>query len=120
MVEGAGRRITPRMPPRMTLPTQLVLQVLLAEPTREMHGLQICRAANVPDGTIHAALARLEGCGWLESRWEDIAPGADGRPRRRYYRLSPGGVEYAPTALARMRAPRTLRSRLRCRFPEPC
>ena len=34
--------------PRMTLPTQLVLRALLAEPTREMYGLQICEAAGLP------------------------------------------------------------------------
>ena len=38
-------------------------------------------------------LARLERCGWLESRWEDIEPAEEGRPRRRY-RLSP--YETAP------------------------
>ena len=60
--------------PRMTLPTQLVLRALLAEPTHEKYGLQICAGAGLPSGTIHPILARLEGLGWLESRWEDISP----------------------------------------------
>ena len=47
--------------PRMTLPTQLVLRAMLAEPTQEMYGLQICQAAELPSGTIHPILARLEG-----------------------------------------------------------
>ena len=34
----------------MTIPTQLVLRALLAEPTREMYGLQICAAAGLPSG----------------------------------------------------------------------
>ena len=59
--------------PRMTLPTQLVLRSLLADPTREMYGLEICTEAGLPSGTIHPILARLEGLGWLESRWEDDA-----------------------------------------------
>lgn len=87
--------------PRMTLPTQLVLRVLLAEPTREMYGLQICGAAGLPSGTIHPILARLEGLGWLESRWEDIKPEDEGRPRRRYYWLTKDGAEQARLALAR-------------------
>ena len=91
MASGSG--------PRMTLPTQLVLRAMLAEPTREMYGLQIGQAAELPSGTIHPILARLEGCGWLESRWEDIKPAEEGRPRRRYYRLSPYGAERAPAAL---------------------
>ena len=84
----------------MTLPTQLVLRVLLAEPTREMYGLEICRAAGLPSGTIHPILARLEGLGWLESRWEDASPKEEGRPRRRYYFWSKDGAERASIALA--------------------
>jgi PadR family transcriptional regulator PadR len=98
--------------PRMTLPTQLVLRAMLAEPAEEMYGLQISQAAELPSGTIHPILARLEGCGWLESRWEDIDPAKEGRPRRRYYRLSAEGAEYARTALARVHTPRALLSRL--------
>jgi DNA-binding PadR family transcriptional regulator len=97
----------------MTLPTQLVLRAMLAEPTREMYGLQIGQAAELPSGTIHPILARLEGCGWLESRWEDIDPAKEGRPRRRYYCLSAEGAGYARTALARVHTPRALLSRLR-------
>ena len=98
--------------PRMTLPTQLVLRAMLAEPTQEMYGLQIGQAAELPSGTIHPILARLEGCGWLESRWEDIDPTKEGRPRRRYYRLSAEGAECARTALARVHTPRALLGRL--------
>lgn len=86
--------------PRMTIPTQLVLRALLAEPTREMYGLQICAAAGMPSGTIHPILARLERLGWVESQWEDMDPRALGRPRRRYYRLTAGGAEQARVALA--------------------
>jgi PadR family transcriptional regulator len=105
MASGAG--------PRMTLPTQLVLRAMLAEPTQEMYGLQIGQAAELPSGTIHPILARLEGCGWLKSRWEEIDPAKEGRPRRRYYRLSPDGVEHARNALARVHTPRALVNRLR-------
>jgi PadR family transcriptional regulator PadR len=99
--------------PRMTLPTQLVLRALLVEPTREMYGLQIGQAAELPSGTVHPILARLEGCGWLESRWEDIDPAKEGRPRRRYYRLSAEGAESSRTALARVHTPAALVSLLR-------
>jgi PadR family transcriptional regulator PadR len=86
--------------PRMTIPTQLVLRAMLAEPTLELYGLEICAAAGLPSGTIHPILARLEGLGWMESRWEDIEPEKEGRPRRRYYRLSQDGAERARIALA--------------------
>jgi PadR family transcriptional regulator, regulatory protein PadR len=98
--------------PRMTIPTQLVLQALLEDPQRELYGRELGEAAGLPSGTVHPILARLEGRGWLESRWEDIDASAAGRPARRYYRLTPNGVEQAPQALARAhraRSPRTAR-----------
>ncbi|HVN12018.1 MAG TPA: helix-turn-helix transcriptional regulator [Kineosporiaceae bacterium] len=98
--------------PRMTIPAQLVLQVLLEDPQREIYGRELGEAAGLPSGTIHPILARLEGMGWLESRWEDIDPSAAGRPARRYYRLTPDGAVRARDALARAyraRSPRAAR-----------
>lgn len=92
--------------PRMTIPTQLVLHALLSDPSKELYGVEIGRAAGLPSGTVHPILARLEGVGWLTSRWEDIDPRAEGRPARRYYQLTPDGLELARAALARAyRAP---------------
>ena len=39
-------------------------------------------------GTLYKALARLERDDLLASRWEDIDPVAEGRPRRRLYRVT--------------------------------
>lgn len=89
----------------MTLPTQLVLRTLLAKPAEELYGLQICAEAGLPSGTIHPILARLEGLGWVESRWEDIDSRAEGRPRRRYYKMTGDGAERARAALARAATP---------------
>src|ERR671917_1048219 len=99
--------------PKMTLPTQLVLRAMVADPTREMYGLEIGQAAELASGTIHPILARLEGCGWLESRWEDVDPRVEQRPRRRYYRFTPDGVELSRAALARVHTPTPLLARLR-------
>ena len=84
----------------MTIPTQLVLQALLADPTAELYGVEIGAAAGLPSGTVHPILARLEGLGWVKSRWEDINPRVVGRPARRYYRLTATGAESAEAALA--------------------
>jgi DNA-binding PadR family transcriptional regulator len=84
----------------MTIPTQRVLRALLAEPTRERYGVEISAEAGLPSGTIHPILARLEGVRWVESRWESIDPREQGRPARRYYRLTASGVELARQALA--------------------
>jgi PadR family transcriptional regulator, regulatory protein PadR len=85
----------------MTIPTQLVLRVLLADPSKELYGVEIGQAAGLPSGTVHPILARLETVGWLESRGEDIDPREQGRPARRYYRLTPDGMELARSGLAR-------------------
>ena len=70
----------------MTIPTQLVLRALLDDPAVERYGVEIGAQAGLPSGTVHPILARLEGVGWLTSRWEDADPRAVGRPARRYYR----------------------------------
>jgi PadR family transcriptional regulator, regulatory protein PadR len=87
--------------PRMTIPTQLVLHALLADPSKELYGVEIGTAAGLPSGTVHPILARLETVGWLTSRWEDIDPRTEGRPARRYYQLTPNGLALARAALAR-------------------
>jgi PadR family transcriptional regulator PadR len=101
----------------MTIPTQLVLEVLLAEPERERYGLEIGDAAELRSGTVHPILVRLEGVGWLQSRWEDIDPRAEGRPPRRYYRLTADGARAAQAALARAHRP-SLARRLRPQLGE--
>jgi DNA-binding PadR family transcriptional regulator len=85
----------------MTIPTQLVLQALLQDPAQELYGVEIGNLAGLPSGTVHPILARLEGLGWVESRWEDIDPRREGRPARRYYLLTAGGIDSARGALER-------------------
>ncbi|HSV68383.1 MAG TPA: helix-turn-helix transcriptional regulator [Mycobacteriales bacterium] len=87
--------------PRMTLQVQLVLRALLEDPTKQRYGLEVCELAGLPSGTIYPILARLEQMRWVESEWEDpVAHERTGRPRRRYYRLTPDGAERARHALA--------------------
>lgn len=51
-------------------------------------------------GTLYKALDRLERAGLLESRWEDPLIGAgEGRPRRRFYRVTLAGEGALATAL---------------------
>jgi DNA-binding PadR family transcriptional regulator len=99
----------------MTIPTQRVLEALLDDPTAELYGLEIGEAAGLRSGTVHPILARLEGYGWLSSRWEDVDASAEGRPARRYYKLTVEGVQAARAALARAYRPSPAR-RLR---PQP-
>jgi PadR family transcriptional regulator PadR len=93
----------------MTIPTQLVLEALLQDTQRELYGIEIGEFANLRSGTVHPILARLEGVGWLTSRWEDIDPQVEGRPARRYYRLTADGVQAARAALERAHRPSLVR-----------
>ncbi len=90
---------------RMTLQTQLVLRALLQEPGAEQYGGQIGEAAGLRSGTVHPILARLEGLGWVQSRWEGVDPQQAGRPARRYYRLTAHGAQGALEQLSRVPRP---------------
>lgn len=61
----------------------------------EHYGLEIAKAAKLPTGTIYPILARLEEAGCLVSEWEQVDPAEEGRPRRRYYRLTAPGERFA-------------------------
>jgi PadR family transcriptional regulator PadR len=85
--------------PRMTLQTLRVLKLLRDAPPEGCYGLEISKGAGLPTGSIYPILARLEQAGWLISAWEDIDEAAEGRRRRRYYRLTTAGAERAKAVL---------------------
>lgn len=75
----------------LTYPTAAVL---LAVRSGHRYGFDVMDATGLPDGTVYPILRRLERRGVLEGRWEDeTAAKAEGRPQRRYYRLTPLGEE---------------------------
>jgi PadR family transcriptional regulator len=78
--------------PRITTSVLRVVSAMLADPTAERYGLDLMEDTGLASGTLYPILVRLERAGWVESRWEDIDPAAEGRPSRRYYRLTPDGV----------------------------
>ncbi|MGH3874317.1 MAG: PadR family transcriptional regulator [Pseudonocardiaceae bacterium] len=102
----------------MTDSTQRVLRMLSDDPTAEKYGLEIGRAVDLAPGTVQPILHKFEEIGWLESRFEEIDPSDAGRPRRRYYRLTPDGAELARDALARVHKPRHQEARLRLGLAE--
>jgi hypothetical protein len=75
--------------PRMTIPTQLVLRLLLEDPAQELYGVQIGDGAGLPSGTVHPILARWKA--WAGSiragkrlirAWRAARPaGTTGSPR---------------------------------------
>ena len=87
-------------PPRTTINLLRILRVLLEDPTGERYGLEVGQAAGLRGGSLYPVFGRLEDAGMLVSRWEETDPSEAGRPRRRLYRLTTGGVAYARQAIA--------------------
>ena len=85
----------------------------------EVHGYELAKVVRdireatrlTAYGTLYKALSRLEREGFLASRWEDPnQAAADGRPRRRFYRLTLEGEGALAEARASSPATRTTRA----------
>jgi DNA-binding PadR family transcriptional regulator len=85
---------------RMTTAVVKVVSAFLAEPGADRYGLDLMHETGLPSGTLYPLLVRLERAGWVAAQWEDIDPVAQGRPSRRYYRMTPDGVVAARRELA--------------------
>ena len=69
------------------------VSVLQAVANGAGYGFDIIDTTGLPSGTVYPALSRLERDGFLKSAWEDEAQAHDdGRPARRYYRLTASGT----------------------------
>lgn len=85
--------------PRLTPQTVAVIRTLLQTPAIPRWGRDIAKETGLKSGTLHPILARLEQAGWVESHWEEPDAVEQGRPRRRYYRFTPGSAEIALLAI---------------------
>jgi DNA-binding MarR family transcriptional regulator len=90
-------------PARITMPVLQVIDMLLAEPSRDdWFALDICRQTGLGSGTVAQILFRLQDWGWVTSRWEDATEAhRQGRPRRRFYTLTGHGATEARAVLRR-------------------
>jgi DNA-binding PadR family transcriptional regulator len=77
---------------RMTTAVAKVVAAFLSDVAADRYGLDLIRVTGLPSGTLYPILVRLERAGWLTTSWEEIDPVVEGRPARRYYRLTPDGV----------------------------
>jgi PadR family transcriptional regulator PadR len=85
---------------RISLQTLRVLEAFVENPTDELSGTDVQKRSGLASGTLYPILLRLESAGWFVSRWEAIDPVRAGRPRRRFYRLTPGGLSRASQVFA--------------------
>ena len=69
------------------------------------YGFDIIDQTGLPSGTVYPALGKLERDGLVKSAWENEQDAhADGRPARRYYRLTAPGVKALGEAASFYRA----------------
>jgi DNA-binding PadR family transcriptional regulator len=85
---------------RISLQTLRVLEAFLENATEQLSGADVQKRSGLASGTLYPILLRLEAAGWFVSRWEAIDPASAGRPRRRLYRLTPGGLARASQIFA--------------------
>jgi PadR family transcriptional regulator PadR len=78
----------PAEDPKLTVHTLRLLSLLLEHPDEPVYGLRLAKSIKVPTGTIYPLLARLQRAGWLEATWEELDETEEGRPRRRFYKLT--------------------------------
>lgn len=86
-----------------SMQTLRVLSVMTEDVMGEHYGLELCKAADLPSGTIYPILRRLEEQGWVTSRWENVDPVVEGRPRKRLYQLTGTGARSAREHLRQTR-----------------
>lgn len=101
---------------RVTQPTLDVLEALHEAPELELHGWAIIKQTHRSGPTVYKILERLAGAGHVTARWETEHPDGN-KPRRRFYRLTPNGIEHARDLLAARRAKTPASARIRVAGP---
>jgi PadR family transcriptional regulator PadR len=94
------------------------VSILHAVATGSRFGFDVMETTGLTSGTVYPTLDRLEHLGLLKSRWEDEkAAHAEGRPARRYFRLTAAGAAALTVALQKYKTLRPVAlNRIR---PEP-
>ena len=69
------------------------------------YGFDVIDQTGLPSGTVYPVLSRLERDGYVKSSWEDERKAhKDGRPARRYYRVTATGSRVLSDSLDYYRA----------------
>jgi len=83
---------------RLSITAVCVLQAIAGG---YQYGFDIIDQTRLPSGTVYPALGRLERDGLVKSAWENEQDAhAEGRPARRYYKLTAPGIRALSDAAA--------------------
>lgn len=87
---------------RLSITSVCVLQAIAGG---YQYGFDIIDQTGLPSGTVYPSLGRLERDGLVKSAWENEHEAhAEGRPARRYYKLTAPGARALSEAAAFYRA----------------
>ena len=76
---------------RLSITAVCVLQAIAGG---YQYGFDIIDQTGLPSGTVYPALSRLDTDGFVKSAWENAPDAhAEGRPARRYYKLTAPGAK---------------------------
>jgi len=64
---------------------------MLERPQEGHSGAHISKVTKIGSGTLYPLLQRLELAKWITGEWEDVDPSEVGRPKRKFYKLTPSG-----------------------------
>lgn len=81
------------MAKRLSSQRLLILSQYRDDPQRQLSGAELLRLTKLVSGTLYPALYALEAAKMLVSNWESGDPATLGRPRKRFYRITPLGQE---------------------------
>jgi PadR family transcriptional regulator, regulatory protein PadR len=91
------------MSPRTLGTATIAVLQALADGVR--YGFDVIDRTGLPSGTVYPALSSLERRGLVTSRWEsEVVAQEEGRPRRRYYRVTGEGRAELAAAHRRLEA----------------
>jgi len=77
--------------------------ILSAMAAGARYGLEVIERTGLSSGTIYPALRRMEAQGMVEADWEpEDEAHREGRPARRYYRVTPEGHRALKKGLAEL------------------
>lgn len=84
-------------------PGSTTLTLLAAIRDGDSYGLDLVERTGLSSGTVYPVLGRLRRRGWIEGVWEaQERADAEGRPRRKYYRLTAEGRAVLTAELAHL------------------
>lgn len=97
-----------------------MVTVLHAVAEGKRFGFEIMDATGLTSGTVYPTLDRLEDARLLRSSWEDARVAhREGRPPRRYFALTPAGVEALAEAMQRFKSLRPVTAVAGVPGPDP-